>query len=281
VNNSRPIGIFDSGVGGLTVFSEIRKKFPSEDLIYFGDTARVPYGPKSKNTVIEYSIQNARFLLSFQVKMIIVACNTSSAVAIKPLQELFPVPVIGVLQPGAELAAATTKNNRIGIIGTEGTINSGAYPLAIEKINKAIKSYSVACPLFVPLVEEGWQDHHVTKEIVSEYLAELLDKSIDTLVLACTHYPILKAVIKQVAGEDINLIDSAETLACYLESQINNMESTDSPQNGETGFTRQSAGKDYFYVSDNEEKFRKIASMILNKEIQNLVRVKLAESWFV
>ena len=278
----KPIGIFDSGVGGLTVFSEIRKKFPHEDLIYFGDTARVPYGPKSKNTVMDYSIQNARFLTSLQVKMIIVACNTSSAVAIEQLQSMFSVPVIGVLQPGAELALSTTRNKRIGIIGTEGTINSNAYPLALKKIDQGVETFSVPCPLFVPLVEEGWQDKPVTFTIVKEYLSELLDQSIDTLVLACTHYPILKSVIEKVIGkQSISLIDSAEAIANYLESVITTEYDKDLNPNIRDSQTQNYIGKDHFFVSDNEEKFRRIASMILKQEITNLVKVKLAESWFL
>jgi glutamate racemase len=274
--NGKPIGIFDSGVGGLTVFSEIRKRFPAEDLIYFGDTARVPYGPKSKNTIVDYSVQNTRFLAGFQVKLIIVACNTSSAVAIDLLREQFSLPIIGVLEPGAEKAVAASKSGRIGIIGTEGTINSSAYPKEIKKLNPSAATYSQSCPLFVPLVEEGWQDHPVAFEIVKEYLAPLLAEKIDTLVLGCTHYPILKKMIKRVVGNDIALIDSAETISEYLENYLRLQDN-----NPEAKSPDRQKGKDYFYVSDNEKKFKDIASRILQENIENLVRVKLAESWFI
>ena len=273
--NKRPIGIFDSGIGGLTVFSEIRKRFPQEDLIYFGDTARVPYGPKSKSTVIDYSIQNTRFLNSFQVKLVVIACNTSSAVAIEHLRKTFSVPIVGVLEPGAEQAVKVSKTGRIGIIGTEGTINSMAYPRAIESLNPEAKACSNPCPLFVSLVEEGWQDHPVALTIAREYLYPLIDEGIDTLVLGCTHYPILKPVIQEAVGKGITLIDSAEAISRHLSSYL------EEPALEQTKEISGSEGKDYFYVSDNEEKFRKIASRILNQEIINLVQVKLAESWFI
>ena len=166
----RPIGIFDSGVGGLTVFKEIRKRFPFEDIIYFGDTARVPYGPKSKNTVIEYSIQNARFLMQNGAKIIVVACNTSSAVALDYLKKNLSIPVIGVIEPGAISAVSATKNNKIGIIGTEGTVRSLAYSKAIFELEQNAEVFSNACPLFVPLVEEGWESHKITKGIIKEYI---------------------------------------------------------------------------------------------------------------
>lgn len=277
--NSRAIGIFDSGIGGLTVFSEIRKRFPAEDLIYFGDTARVPYGPKSRNTIIDYSIQNTRFLNSFQVKIIIVACNTSSAVAIKELQKHFPVPVIGVLEPGAARAVKMSKNGKIGIIGTEGTIKSQAYQQEIKKLNPAAQTYSLPCPLFVSLVEEGWHNHRVASEIASEYLSPLLEQDIDTLVLGCTHYPLLKEVIQKTVGTDIKLIDSAEAVSEYLEQNIDDLTGEKKADHRDKNAGMK--GKDSFYVSDNEEKFRIIASRILQKDISNLIRVRLAESWFV
>jgi len=208
----QPIGIFDSGVGGLTVFKEIRKKFPFEDIVYFGDTARVPYGPKSDHTVIEYSIQNARFLIQMRAKIIVIACNTSSSVALSRLQDIFPVPVIGVIEPGATAAVEASYNKNIGIIGTEGTIRSQAYHKAISLRDKEAKIYSKACPLLVPLAEEGWEEHPVVQTVLWEYLTELLNKNIDTLVLGCTHYPILKPAIQSVVGRNINLVDSAEAI---------------------------------------------------------------------
>lgn len=282
---SQPIGIFDSGVGGLTVFSEIRKRFPEEDLIYFGDTARVPYGPKSRDTIIDYSIQNTRFLCSFQVKLIIIACNTSSAFAIDLLQDMFSVPIIGVLRPGAEQAVKQTKMGKVGVIGTEGTINSQAYTKEILKISPSAQIHSLSCPLFVPLVEEGWQNHAVASMIADEYLAPLKKEGIDTLVLGCTHYPILKKIISEAIGEDITLIDSALAISEYLSDYLKTKD--DKPQENmikeraESALLENPRGKDIFYVSDNEEKFQKIASRILGQDITNLVKVKLAESWFI
>ena len=264
----KPIGIFDSGVGGLTVYKSIREAFPEEDLVYFGDTARVPYGPKSPNTIIEYSIQNARFLLQQGIKTLIVACNTSSAVAIPYLKRITNIPIIGVIEPGSEEAVRTTKNKRIGVIGTEGTIRSGAYKTAISMLDNRIEVFSIPCPLFVPIVEEGWQEHQVAFKIASEYLDSLTDLNIDTLVLGCTHYPLLSSVIQHVIGNSVRLVDSANSVAVYLKSLI---------PHEHDGI----CGKDYFYVSDNEEKFAQIAGRILNGNINQLKRVKLFESWFV
>lgn len=266
--SKKPIGIFDSGVGGLTVFKEIRKRFPHEDIIYFGDTARVPYGPKSKYTVINYSIQNARFLIQQGAKIIVIACNTSSATALDKLRKLLPVPVIGVIEPGALAAVSYSKEKRIGVIGTEGTIKSNAYASVISELDKNCKVFSKSCPLFVSLAEEGWVDHDVTKQIIKEYLTPLIQNKIDTLVLGCTHYPILKRSIQQVLGDGITLVDSAETVADKLETVLINRET-------------QGIGANQFYVSDNENKFKIIASKILDMEIDKLIRVKLGEGWFL
>ncbi|MDO9577582.1 MAG: glutamate racemase [Candidatus Cloacimonadales bacterium] len=264
----QPIGIFDSGVGGLTVFKEVRRKFPFEDIVYFGDTARVPYGPKSPRTIIEYSIQNARFLLQCGAKIIVVACNTSAAVALPELQKILSVPVIEVIEPGALSAVKKTHTKRIGVIGTEGTIRSGAYAEAISKIDSEARVFSQACPLFVSLAEEGWEDHPVTKLVIEEYLTPLLKNKIDTLVLGCTHYPILKKALMDFVGKGIKLVDSAEAVTEQLQKVL---EKTD----------LETSGTDKFYVSDNEEKFRLIASRILNKEIETLINVKLGESWYL
>ena len=266
--DKRPIGIFDSGVGGLTVFKEIRKRFPFEDIIYFGDTARVPYGPKSRNTVIEYSIQNARFLIQQGAKIIVVACNTSSATALTQLQKLLPIPVLGVIEPGALSAVKNSSNKRIGVIGTEGTIRSQAYSSAISKLDKNCNVFSKPCPLFVPLAEEGWEDHEVTQLTIKEYLTSLLQNDIDTLVLGCTHYPILKSSIQKFVGNKITLVDSAEAVTDKLDEILPNRESN-------------KIGEDRFYVSDNEEKFNHIASKILDIEIDKLIKVKLGEGWFI
>ncbi|MFO8144769.1 MAG: glutamate racemase [Candidatus Syntrophosphaera sp.] len=263
----QPIGIFDSGVGGLTVYKSIREAFPQEDLIYFGDTARVPYGPKSENTIIEYSVQNARFLLQKGIKILVVACNTSSSVALPRLKEITDIPIIGVIDPGAEMAVKLSNNNRIGVIGTQGTVRSQAYKTAIEKIQPHARVFSLACPLFVPLVEEGWLDHSISRDIVSEYLDYFEDKDIDTLVLGCTHYPLLKNLIQEVVGGKVTLVDSADAITRHLSELI------PATANGKPG-------SDSFYVSDNEAKFAEIADLILGRKVTHLRKVSLYESWF-
>jgi len=263
----KPIGIFDSGVGGLTVYKTIRNHFVEEDLVYFGDTARVPYGPKSPNTIIDYSIQNSRFLLQQGIKILVVACNTSSAYALDKIKELTGIPIIGVIDPGAEQAVLYTKSKRIGIIGTEATVRSGAYSQAITKLIPEAVVYSKACPLFVPIVEEGWQDGDITKSIAKHYLSYFEDKDIDTLVLGCTHYPLLKQTIQETVGEKIRLVDSADAIASYLKRLI--PEETDGAM-----------GTDSFFVSDNEAKFLQISQNILESPIMSLKRVRLFESWF-
>lgn len=263
----QPIGIFDSGVGGLTVYKAIRAHFAEEDMIYFGDTARVPYGPKSPNTIIEYSLQNSRFLLQHRIKILIVACNTSSSVALPQLRKITKIPIIDVIEPGAQQAVLKSRSHIIGVIGTEGTIRSGAYEKAILNLNNKAKVFSKACPLFVPLAEEGWHDNKVAHDIALEYLKELLDNDIDTLVLGCTHYPLLKEVIQTVAGKNVALVDSAEAIAEYLKRYL------PVEQDG-------IIGKDEFYVSDNETKFSLLASRILGSKTSYLKRVRLYESWF-
>lgn len=263
----KPIGIFDSGVGGITVYKAIREAFPEEDLIYFGDTARVPYGPKSQNTIVDFSLQNARFLLQKDIKILVVACNTSSAVAISQLTGITRIPIIGVIAPGAEMAAQSTSNQRIGVIGTEGTVRSGAYTEAITGLLPQAQVFSRACPLFVPLAEEGWFEHPSTREIVHEYLDFYRDKDIDTLVLGCTHYPLLREVIQDVIGPQVTLVDSAVAITNYLKPLLP----------GEYDGT---PGTDRFFVSDNEAKFAQIASRILGKPLNQLIKVRLFESWF-
>ncbi|MEK6759789.1 MAG: glutamate racemase [Deltaproteobacteria bacterium] len=208
-----PIGIFDSGIGGLTVMREITDLLPGENTIYLGDTARVPYGSKSKETVERYSFEVASFLLKSNIKMLVAACNTASAYAVADLKKRLDIPVIGVIEPGSRAAVAATINNRIGVIGTEGTIRSGAYSSAIKLINPEVETFVKACPLFVPLVEEGWADDPVTRLVAERYLAEMRESGIDTLVLGCTHYPLLKSTISSVMGPSVRLIDSAASTA--------------------------------------------------------------------
>ncbi len=209
-----PIGVFDSGIGGLTVVREIRRHLPSEDILYFGDTARVPYGPKSPETVQRYSREIADFLLTRGVKAIVVACNTATAHALPLLETELPVPVIGVVGPGARSAVRANSVGSIGVIGTAGTIRSGAYERAIAAIAPDASVTARACPLLVPFVEEGWTDHPATRLVAEEYLAPFRDDAVDTLVLGCTHYPLLKRVIEDVLGTNVRLVDSAyETAA--------------------------------------------------------------------
>lgn len=210
---SAPIGVFDSGIGGLTVVSEMMRQLPHESIIYFGDTARVPYGPKSPDTVRRYSHEITSFLRAEGVKAIVVACNTATAHALPMLREELPMPVIGVVEPGARAAVAASRGGAVGVIGTKGTIASGAYERAIRGLSPEMVITARACPLFVPLVEEGWTDAEATGIIAREYLAPFVDAHIDTLVLGCTHYPLLKPLLARILGADVRLIDSARETA--------------------------------------------------------------------
>ncbi|MDI9489612.1 MAG: glutamate racemase, partial [Bacillota bacterium] len=204
-----PIGVFDSGVGGLTVVKEIMNQIPGETIIYFGDTARLPYGSKSKKTIITYTRQIVRFLMRKGVKAIVIACNTASAFALETIKDEIDIPIIGVVKPGAKVAARTTLNGKVGVIGTEGTIQSGIYNRFLSKTNPKVTVFGKACPLFVPLVEEGLIDDPITFEMARRYIGELLDKDIDTLVLGCTHYPLLRETIRKVVGDEIFLVNPA------------------------------------------------------------------------
>ncbi len=208
-----PIGVFDSGLGGLTVAQAIMRELPGESLVYFGDTARVPYGPKSPETVLRYSREIASFLLAQGVKAIVIACNTATAHALPPLLDELDVPVLGVVGPGARAAVEASRSGHIGVIATEGTVRSGAYVRAIHDASPGARVIARACPLFVPLVEEGWTDHEATRIVAREYLSEMTGRDVDTLVLGCTHYPLLKPLIAAVMGPDVRLIDSAEETA--------------------------------------------------------------------
>jgi len=218
--SSQPIGIFDSGVGGLTVAHAIRQLLPQESIIYFGDTARVPYGSKSRGTIIQYSLQNMIFLLQQHIKLLVVACNTSSAYAVEELKKHSSIPIIGVIMPGAKKALNVSNNKRIGIIGTEGTIKSNSYEKALKSLDDTCEVFSKPTPLLVPLVEENWITHKVTKEIIEEYLQEFLEKDIDTIIMGCTHYPVLKNVIREVVGDNMSLVDSAESISLELKKIV-------------------------------------------------------------
>lgn len=252
-----PIGVFDSGVGGLTVFREIMRQIPNEKIIYFGDTARVPYGSKSSNTVTRYSEQIVRFLRSFQVKTIVAACNTASACALDTLEQDIDIPIIGVVKPGARAAVEVTKNGRIGVIGTEATIGSQIYTEYISKLNRDVTIYGRACPLFVPLVEEGLLEDPVTDEIARRYLAELIDIDIDTLLLGCTHYPLIRSTLGRIMGDGVTLVNPAYETALELKNMLASLDllNEDPPGLGSNQYR--------FYVSDKAEKFVRFANSII------------------
>jgi glutamate racemase len=210
---SKPIGVFDSGIGGLTVVSALRTLLPNESIFYLGDTARVPYGGKSASTVQRYSLEIASMLLAENAKTVVVACNTASAVALSQLTESVPVTVTGVILPGAQAAIAATRTGQIGVIGTRATINSGAYERALRSLNSDVRVIVRACPLLVPLIEEGWLEHPITDQIVMQYIGPLVDEGIDTLVLGCTHYPLLRNAISRLLGDTVTLVDSAQNCA--------------------------------------------------------------------
>ncbi|MCL5031449.1 MAG: glutamate racemase [Bacteroidetes bacterium] len=266
MEKEKPIGVFDSGIGGLTVVKRISSNLPKEDIVYFGDTARVPYGSKSNSTVIEYSIQDAKFLINKNVKAIVVACNTSSSIALNNLRKSFNVPVIGMIEPGSQAALKASKNGRIGVIGTRATVNNKAYSNQIKKFNSDIQVFEKACPLFVPLAEEGWIKHKATYDIAEEYLKELRDKEIDTLVLGCTHYPILAEVIQEVIGEKVNLIDSGIASAEAVQVELDRYD---------LNTNKNSLGNQEYFVSDIPVKFKEVAELFLGKEVSEVSKIDL------
>jgi len=257
------IGVFDSGVGGLTVAKELIRQLPNENIIYFGDIARVPYGIKSKETVIRFSIENILFLLKQDVKLICVACNTVSSVALPVIKNHFRVPIVGVISPGVREAVYATRNKRIGVIGTRGTIKSRTYENEIKHLDRQVKVTAIACPLFVPFVEEGWLSGKVVLDVAKEYLSPLKEAGVDTLILGCTHYPLLKPVIKQVMGKNVTLIDSAKQVAIEVKKILAT----------ECLLSNGRRGKHKFYVSDNPEWFRELAQSFLGKALKNVKKV--------
>ncbi len=255
--SNRPIGVFDSGVGGLTVFREIERALPHESLIYLGDSARVPYGTKSAQTVIRYSLEAAQHLVERDIKLLVVACNTATAAALPTLQQRLSIPVIGVVEPGARAAVERT-SGRVGVIATEGTVRSKAYTRAIHALDGNIEVIESAAPLFVALAEEGWANTHVAREVAGIYLEPLIDQGIDTLVLGCTHYPILRGTIESVVGDQVAIVDSAETTASSVARALTDV----APPNGQP--------QHHFLVTDAEERFRRIAAEFLEHEIASL-----------
>ena len=259
VNADLPIGVFDSGVGGLTVVKEIINQMPNERIVYFGDTARVPYGSKSRDTVVRYSRQIVRFLLEQNVTAIAVACNTASAYAIPEIEAECPVPVIGVIRPGAKTAVEGTRNGRIGVIGTRATITSGSYKEYIREIMPGAEVFGQACPLFVPLVEEGLWEDPVTDEIARRYMASLIDRDIDTLIMGCTHYPLIRKTIGRAAGDKVLLVNPAYETARELRKLLESR-SLISGHRYELGST---VPQYRFYVSDMAGQFQKFANSII------------------
>lgn len=266
-----PVGVFDSGVGGLTVVREIMRQIPNERIVYFGDTARVPYGSKSRETITRYSRQIVRFLETMRVKAIVVACNTASAYALDGLEREIDIPIIGVVRPGAKVAAETTRNGRVGVIGTEATIGSGIYTTYIKKINPEVELTGKACPLFVPLVEEGlWQDP-VTDEIAMRYLGELIDTDIDTLILGCTHYPLIRSTVGKIMGEHVKLVNPAYETARELKELL--------MEKGLFNPVPPSLGtnKYRFFVSDGAERFMHFANSIIKYGVLSAKIVNIEE----
>ncbi len=260
-----PIGVFDSGVGGLTVFRSLMERLPFENIIYFGDTARVPYGIKSNETISQFASEITKFLLKKQVKLLVVACNTMAAVALNPISDISPVPVLNVINAGASAAVSATRNKHVGIIGTPATINSNAYARAIYECDPQLRILSQACPLFVPLVEEGWLNHEVTRLTAMEYLKAVVCTEIDTLVLGCTHYPLLKPLLQELVGGHIVLIDSAEAMAEETARVMSEMNLLN---------PKRVVPEYRFYVTDVPLRFQGIGERFLGRALPDIKLVK-------
>ena len=265
VNGMRqPIGVFDSGIGGLTVVKALIEELPSESIVYFGDTARVPYGTKSKSTIVKFSLENVEFLLRFGVKCIVIACNTSSSWALPTLRKYFKVPIVGVIRPGALAAVRQTRTKRIGVIGTTATIKSDAYEGAIHRIDPTIKVFSQSCPLFVPLVEEGWLNGTISRQVAEKYLEPMLHHRIDTLIMGCTHYPLLASTIQQVLGSRVTLVDSAKQTAAEVRGVLM----------GTDALRHQLGHPRYrFFVTDEPAHFNRLGHRFLGQVLGSVERV--------
>ena len=263
-NNESAIGVFDSGIGGLTVLQKIIETLPKENTVYLGDTARAPYGTKSVETVLRYSFENTEFLVQKGVKAVVVACNTSTAIALTQLRDSLSIPVIGVIEPGVRRAIKSTKNKKVGVIGTEATIQSGAYTRALKEADGGVEVYSRACPLFVPLVEEGWTDNDVVEMTVKAYLGSLKQSGIDALILGCTHYPLLKKAIREFIGSGVRLVDSAEETAREVETTLKKAVLT--RRNGE--------GIHSFFVTDAPDRFIEVGRRFLGEKVTSAVRIE-------
>jgi glutamate racemase len=263
----RPIGIFDSGLGGLTVLKAVMAELPQEDIVYFGDSGRAPYGSKSPETVIKFSLQNVRFLIEQRVKMIIIACNTASSRAYEAIRAATDIPVVEVIGPGAKAAASATRNGRIGVIGTRGTVDSQVYPKAIRRYaSSEVQIFQQACPLFVSLAEEGWWEMPVTREIAEIYLSPLLERGIDTLVLGCTHYPLLSRIIGDVAGPGVILVNAGQPVARITRDELEKRRLCNgSPL----------SGRHLYYTSDSVEQFRELGSSFLAETVDQACRIDI------
>lgn len=264
MNRDSAIGIFDSGIGGLTVLQRIMEVLPRENTVYLGDTARSPYGTKSLETVLRYSFENSDFLIEKGVKLVVVACNTSTAIALRPLKENLSVPVIGVIEPGVRRALGKTRNRKIGVIGTEATIQSGAYTRALKAHDPGVEVYSRACSLFVPLVEEGWLDNSVVETTVESYLGSLKRSGIDTLILGCTHYPLLKKAIRRFMGRTVELVDSAQETAKQVQEILRRKSLT----------REKGRGTPSFFVTDAPDRFIKVGHRFLGEKVESAVRIE-------
>ena len=265
-NSALPIGIFDSGVGGLTVYRALHERLPDEHFVYLGDTARVPYGTKSLATVERYAIENARFLEAHGIKLLVVACNTASALALPSIRATVKVPVVGVIEPGARAAVEVAAGKTIGVIGTEATVQSGAYANAIGKLDPAIDVIERACPLFVPLAEEGWAETDVARSVAEQYLSDLKKKNVGALVLGCTHYPILRNLISGVIGTDVQLIDSGAAAAREVELLLESnqlLSAKYSSREHDVRARQLCDDLDHFYVTDAAERFARVAERFL------------------
>lgn len=271
MDRNAPVGVFDSGVGGLTVAREIMRQIPEERIIYFGDTARVPYGSKSKDTIVRYSRQIIRFLKTQNVKAIVIACNTASAFALETVQAESDIPVIGVINAGARAAVKATRNGKIGVIGTEGTVGSGIYTEVMKQLRSDIEVTAKSCPLFVPLVEEGLFHDSVTDEIASRYLNVLKRKYIDTLVLGCTHYPLLRSTLRRLMGDEVTLVNPAYETAIELKELLESQGLKRDPAAALDGEKYQ------FFVSDLAEKFTDFATAILPNEVKETKKINIEE----
>ena len=263
-NRARAIGVFDSGIGGLTVLKELVATLPAEDFIYLGDTARLPYGTKSNEVIIRYSRENTEFLLAKGIKLLVIACNTASAVALSEIGHDTIVPVIGVIEPGARAAIAASRNGKIGVIGTEATIASGAYTRAIQQLRPGVEIYTRACPMLVPLVEEGWTDNEIAERTVAYYLESLKASGIDTLLLGCTHYPLLRDLFRRVLGPGVRIVDSATATAAAVNERLNELRL----------IRPRGMGSQSFFVTETPERFVRVGRRFFGPQVESAVRLE-------